>query len=376
MQSLSHWAPVCVGPYSQVNTLRGGLHFCAGQIGLVPATMRLRHCWREQLEQCWTNVARVLDALDGGALDDLVSCLLYVAADSVFDERSSNNGDGGVWDTTTMQSICRTQMKNNGGVVPGAVDGTSPRPSSTNSDGANGYEDEETRREIEGDAAVDEHNSDNPQLTPPCPILVVAIPQMPVGALTEVEVVAATRKAALSLKICDQSSSLEHSLSHAHSAARVDPAAPLGWDTGYDFEQAPHAAENRTVRVDTFVRSLGSHAATFGLVTAGWLQSTTSENSRSSSKDVDVQWVLSRMLTDLLNEPTFDSQHVLHLRLYFIATSRCCVTRSSATTTTTALPRRRLYRWTMERDCDPRFSRPLAPPLATHPPRPHRPWCP
>ncbi len=40
VQSISEWAPTCIGPYSQANMLCG-LHFQAGQIGLDPASMKL-----------------------------------------------------------------------------------------------------------------------------------------------------------------------------------------------------------------------------------------------------------------------------------------------------------------------------------------------
>ena len=44
VRSLSEWAPVCIGPYSQSNTIRAGgvcMSFVAGQIPLVPGTMQL-----------------------------------------------------------------------------------------------------------------------------------------------------------------------------------------------------------------------------------------------------------------------------------------------------------------------------------------------
>ncbi len=40
VQSISRWAPCCIGPYSQATTLGSLLHM-AGQIGLDPATMQL-----------------------------------------------------------------------------------------------------------------------------------------------------------------------------------------------------------------------------------------------------------------------------------------------------------------------------------------------
>ncbi|CAN0472158.1 unnamed protein product, partial [Discosporangium mesarthrocarpum] len=43
VRSLSSWAPVCIGPYSQANALGPGAALCliAGQIGLDPASMKL-----------------------------------------------------------------------------------------------------------------------------------------------------------------------------------------------------------------------------------------------------------------------------------------------------------------------------------------------
>ena len=41
VRSISSWAPVCIGPYCQANTLGpgGGIALIAGQIGLQPASM-------------------------------------------------------------------------------------------------------------------------------------------------------------------------------------------------------------------------------------------------------------------------------------------------------------------------------------------------
>jgi uncharacterized protein (TIGR00290 family) len=41
VRSVSRWAPVCIGPYSQANVLRGCLVLLAGQIGLDPPSMEL-----------------------------------------------------------------------------------------------------------------------------------------------------------------------------------------------------------------------------------------------------------------------------------------------------------------------------------------------
>jgi diphthine-ammonia ligase len=41
VQSVSRWAPVCIGPYSQANVLDSALVYLAGQLGFVPASMTL-----------------------------------------------------------------------------------------------------------------------------------------------------------------------------------------------------------------------------------------------------------------------------------------------------------------------------------------------
>ena len=65
VQRIPHWGLICVGPYSEANILRSSMVFLAGQIGLLPATMRLVGRWNEQLKQSWKNTFSVLDALGG-----------------------------------------------------------------------------------------------------------------------------------------------------------------------------------------------------------------------------------------------------------------------------------------------------------------------
>jgi diphthine-ammonia ligase len=288
VQSISHWAPVCVGPYSQVNTLRGGLHFCAGQIGLVPATMTLRSTWSEQLDQCWTNLASVLDALDSGSICDLISCLLYVS-ESVWDIGNS---------AAQIGEICAHQMDANGGIVAVA------EHSNHGGSDFDGYEDEETRLAVEGDNVVEGK-------PPPCPILVVAIPGMPVGALTEIEAIAATRAASLYLKITDASSSQE--LLGASTPRKV--IEPFDWDTGHDFVQSDTSSQPVDLQIETSFRFLGRRDAACAIVTAA------TEIRDTVAADLDLGLVLRQMLLSLKSEPDFDSESILHLRLYYVVSS-------------------------------------------------------
>ena len=82
MQILSHWAPICVVPYSQANILRSRMVFLADQIGLLPETMRLVSGWNEGLKQSWKNASSVLDAL-GGDLSDTIGGVVYLGSDVV-----------------------------------------------------------------------------------------------------------------------------------------------------------------------------------------------------------------------------------------------------------------------------------------------------
>lgn len=70
-------APRPVGPYAQA-VAAGGLVFCAGQVGLDPATGRLVAGGTvAELRQALANLAAVL-AADGLALDDVVKTTLFL----------------------------------------------------------------------------------------------------------------------------------------------------------------------------------------------------------------------------------------------------------------------------------------------------------
>nr|XP_057947394.1 diphthine--ammonia ligase [Doryrhamphus excisus] len=67
VQSLSHWAPANIGPYSQALRVDDAV-FCAGQIALIPCTMQLvKAGTRMQAQLCVSHVRKVLEAM--------ISCL-------------------------------------------------------------------------------------------------------------------------------------------------------------------------------------------------------------------------------------------------------------------------------------------------------------
>ena len=296
VQSLSHWAPVCVGPYSQVNTLRSCLHFCAGQIGLVPATMKLQPTWALQLEQCWKNVASVLDALEAGSLDHLFSSLIYVSHD-VFVEKGSMK---------RIESITSELIQTNGNIIPGQIE---PPPGKSADELYGGYEDEGTWLEEMKNRGVEADDSDTVK---PCPMLVIAIPEMPKGAIVEVEVVAVTEKVASNLEMKD--ASFERTICCINQQQNINPA-PLGWSTGHTF-QGMQPAPNEQIKLFSCVRNVGHRCAANTLVVA-------TTKASNNIKTIGIDGVLQDM---------FDSVHkvfaegrsglnpadTIHVRLYYI----------------------------------------------------------
>eukprot|EP00934_Nitzschia_sp_Nitz4_P008816 Nitzschia sp. Nitz4//scaffold45_size130396//106541//109024//NITZ4_003469-RA/size130396-processed-gene-0.201-mRNA-1//1//CDS//3329552458//8806//frame0 len=288
VQSISHWAPVCVGPYSQVNSLRSGVHFLAGQIGLNPATMELMPSWTLQLEQCWKNVAAVLDALEGGSLEHLLFGLVYVS-------HEVRNTPGAV---TLVKSISSEQIKNNGGVIAGRMDSLVDE-----TELYGGYEDEGTWEEMKGQL-----NEDDTSVQPP-PFLVVSIPEMPKGAAVEVEVITATKTAANVLDIRDAAT--VGVLSNA-----VDMAPRRAWQTGHEFATEPSVVNE--VEIEASVRVLGHQCASVGLVSAF-------PKEGSDTMDVDLDLLFNDMLMTLSKASAegrsgLGQRQVLHVRLFYVAT--------------------------------------------------------
>jgi 2-iminobutanoate/2-iminopropanoate deaminase len=71
-------APAALGPYSQA-IASGELVFCAGQIGLDPATGELAEGVEAQAERALRNLAAVLDAA-GCSFADVVKTTIFLAS--------------------------------------------------------------------------------------------------------------------------------------------------------------------------------------------------------------------------------------------------------------------------------------------------------
>ncbi|NWT32930.1 DPH6 ligase, partial [Cardinalis cardinalis] len=79
VQSISHWAPASIGPYSQSIKV-GDILYCAGQIALVPCTMQLvRGGIRAEASLSLRHVGRILGAMSQeAALHHVISASCYV----------------------------------------------------------------------------------------------------------------------------------------------------------------------------------------------------------------------------------------------------------------------------------------------------------
>lgn len=298
VQSISHWAPVCVGPYSQANTLRSGLHFLAGQIGLIPSTMTLHPTWRAQLEQCWKNIAAVLDALDGGSLTNLLASLIYVS-DSVYEEDGSMD---------VVESLSTHQILTNGSIVPGRVD--SSLDSSEQDYG--GYEDEGTWIEMKS------ASEDGKLIVIPCPTLIVSIPEMPKDAVVEVEVIALSTSAITTLDCRDA----QYTMAHKNLNTSDFSAPTNGWESGHKLSTSFRQAANDELQIDASARVIGHGCASVALCVASL-----PVESAPKQFDIDLTLMLRGMLF-AVEKAIAEARSGLcltdsiHIRLFFISSAR------------------------------------------------------
>ncbi|KAI4462631.1 hypothetical protein MML48_4g00020204 [Holotrichia oblita] len=80
VQSVSHWAPACIGPYSQVVKVEDLIHL-AGQIALVPGSMQMVNGGiKQQCKLSLRHVGRLLKAMDPNlTIRDVVQGICYVS---------------------------------------------------------------------------------------------------------------------------------------------------------------------------------------------------------------------------------------------------------------------------------------------------------
>jgi diphthine-ammonia ligase len=345
VQSLSNWAPVCIGPYSQANTLRSSLVFLSGTIGLIPQSMTLIKPialdvadWEVQLHQSWKNAAAVLDGLEdgGGKLEDCLGGLVYLSAGALGSSMASYemNEPGFPWQRLwkTAQSICSDALVTNAGVIVGNVDGfdataTDLDPNLYDESGVlyGGYEDEETWREILGPITPSAS-------LPTCvdvPLLMVCLPELPANAEAEVELILASRRAASCLNIRNSSVARSH-VPNTGGLTASQSNRRICWDTGYDHAIPPQLKDDQLcVKISSIARFVGSGCASVSTVIARLVPNETALKEIVHAYDFDLEETLSRMIDSSVNiakskeelSSLFTIEDVLNVRLYYVAAS-------------------------------------------------------
>ena len=347
VQSISSWAPVCIGPYSQANILRSSLVFLAGMIGLIPESMVLIESsevhvqdWEVQLYQSWRNAASVLDGLEdgGGKLEDCIGGLVYFSLDALkaVVSSTSSSPDVNIYRSKNpwyimhkkAEAVCRKAIADNGGITMGSVEGvavssTGLDPHLYDEDGIlfGGYEDEETWREMTGAVF-----SSSPAATKEfdLPLLMICVAELPMNAQAEVELVCSSRRAAACLEVCNGTAI---SFPITISCNNLSPEKDMLWHTGYEHttSQDDLSSNESYITINSVSRCVGKSCACISTITADL--DTSSFDSRSN---FDMENILCQMIDtatkdaacSINNEATsslMSINNVLSVRLYYIA---------------------------------------------------------
>eukprot|EP00557_Chaetoceros_sp_GSL56_P012376 CAMPEP_0176480018 /NCGR_PEP_ID=MMETSP0200_2-20121128/2054_1 /TAXON_ID=947934 /ORGANISM="Chaetoceros sp., Strain GSL56" /LENGTH=881 /DNA_ID=CAMNT_0017876111 /DNA_START=145 /DNA_END=2790 /DNA_ORIENTATION=+ len=324
VQSISHWAPVCVGPYSQANTLRSALIFMAGQIGLKPETMKLvSDDWKAQLYQCWRNTSSVLDALQG-SLKDTLGAVVYIASKEIIGPNKCYRLK--VWEI--CENICRQCLRSNGSVQSGIIDGIKV---SEKDELFGGYEDYETYREVMASQNIDVEAIGNETVRDNIPFLMISLPQMPVGAVSEVELICATHRASSCLPInvasaSDEEPHLKNALNDNGKPKTFRSGSEINWDTGYDgiiYDESQKSTKSATiedtpVKIQSVFSHIGHGCAALGFTTASY-------SSASETKPIQSENIIDQMLDSAVSliqgSACLGISNILHIRLFYVCDS-------------------------------------------------------
>ena len=230
VQSLSHWAPLCIGPYAQCNSLQGLLVTVSGQIPLQPGSMQL--LWnssrdnddpvgnnppdyatvlqrlRAQTVLCMRHVQRVLACCGddggvvepGGYLKDTLHVTLYLNLPLILAQMSREGGTNHDEEALTeslrklVQACVRYDLK-----MPGAVSPSNMRHGQQHSVFEASHSYQRSYSEIsDSDGDYDDAFDENDRSVSTqhiVPVTVVGVRSLPREALVEVEAIGSARSA-------------------------------------------------------------------------------------------------------------------------------------------------------------------------------------
>jgi len=338
VQSRSCWAPSCVGPYSQANTLREGVIYLAGQIGLIPSSMELSstYTWEEEFHQCWTNVAAVLDSMGdpstntGGqiqtqALGGIVYISSRVTSQDDKNDHYTLNYKAEVWNT--LQQLSHEAIRNNAGIIPGEIDGYTLAMQRQLQQDA--YEDEETRLAVEASQKLTTTTTtqDDP-IHFRVPLLFVAVPELPVGARSEVELICISSKAANCLKLHTTTFSTKPSMIRPKVSTNTDIDYWLG---GCTTNVSPSTVnDDDTLEITTTMRYVTGCCAVACIHVVNHTQKVSKgqrdrqlHNSSVFNLDLVVREVMNHILQVARITELFLPTHLSRVRLHFSPDAGC-----------------------------------------------------
>jgi enamine deaminase RidA (YjgF/YER057c/UK114 family) len=335
VKSLSEWAPLCIGPYSQANVLGEQLILLAGQIALEPATMQMvRGSLATEVSQALRNCAAVLASLESSLTVSLL-VIVYVKAPpdgEVPDDAYSSltvgcrPDDGkslvvtGLADEFVgeLLSLCGESCQQNAGVRACA----SPEESESEPSDAEA-EPNDPDDCIDSAGLESNATSTQPPLPPSCPLfLTLGVPALPREASVEFEVVSLSSSAASKLRPSIDKTEVIVSVPFGPSEPFPLPQPfqpPIPWWD--ETEGAGSTGEGSCVRLRA-VCEAASIPAVLSLAVLT-ISMADMEDPGSSLSYEDLGVAVTKLVRQALSKSSLAWRQLMHLRMYFAPTVLC-----------------------------------------------------
>jgi len=202
-----------------------------------------------------------------------------------------------------IESISKTQIRTNGAILAGRIDSLQD-----DEELFGGYEDQGTWEEMKTQEERDAEES----ACNPCPMLVVSIPEMPKGALVEVEVITATAESAKCLELRDGNHSMQCSPQLSSNSSKSL------WESGHNFPTV--LPINEGIHIRSFARVIGTQCSAAALVTASVSTACEEQEIQSDSMLVDMLSCAEKVLSE--TRAGLDSRSIAHVRLFYVSSEK------------------------------------------------------
>jgi hypothetical protein len=145
------------------------------------------------------------------------------------------------------------------------------------------------------------------------PLLFVSIPEMPMGALAEVEVICSTQRASSCLEMKSYTAAVHETCS------QLEVAGSSVWDTGHDFTPTG-ATLNADIGINVSTRMIGHGCAAMAVVSASVPEISASDVNMPA---IDIEHLLNSMVdalfqSDFTKSSDVSIDDIVHVRLYHI----------------------------------------------------------